>query len=116
MGTCQLLRRCADIRIALVCAGLLSLLLPVTGFADGACVVQKTKAGEVVSMAHAAGQSADRASIALGMTVANHREEPLNQMSATTTSKMNYIVATSALHQEWSGNRVDNLAMEISNP
>jgi hypothetical protein len=51
------------------------------------------------------------------MAVAGHVDEPLSLPSATTTrSRMDYIVATAALHQQWSGNRIDDLAMEVWHP
>jgi hypothetical protein len=120
MDTCQLLHRCVDIRMALVYASLLSMLLPMLCFANGvhAAVARKAKTSDLVVISHAITQPANRASTGLGVDVASHDDESLDPLSATTTttSRMDYIVATSALHQQWSGNRVDNLAMEAGNP
>jgi hypothetical protein len=119
MDTFQLLHRCVDIRIALVCAGLLSMLLPMLCFAHDvhAAVARKAKNGDVVVISHAATQPAHRASTGPGMAGAGHVDEPLSLPSATTTrSRMDYIVATAALHQQWSGNRIDDLAMEVWHP
>jgi hypothetical protein len=116
MDTCQLSLCRVDVRVALVCAGMLGMLLPALSFADVAHVAPKAKTDKNVQMAHVTKQPTNNALTALGMTVVSHGNDPLNQLPATTASKMDYIVATSALHQEWSGNRIDNLAMEVSNP
>ena len=58
----------AEIRTALVCAGLLS-VLPGLGLADGARVGQNANQGEIVVVRHVAARPADRPATAPGMAL-----------------------------------------------
>lgn len=78
-------------------------------FATQTNVASRTYNHGTTNAANISGHAFENASGNIGVNqAAGDGNEQLNQLSAATAQNVDYAVATSALDQEWSGNRVDN--------